>query len=162
MILPGEFKLTSEYAADIIGVTDKVVILIQEALNICKNQTDVNLADYRMEELIGGLRLTGNTLYNSVNFSDNYLINLVANMAEKIKIQYGISFDQFLEEQYLEINQVLYEKMPIFAINNPTERFGDKYARWSDIDSNIDSINLSMHSNTRMTWSFIGATNTDI
>lgn len=162
MILPGEFKLTSEYAADIIGVTDKVVILIQDALDICRNKTDVNLADYRMEELIGGLRLTGNTLYNSVNFGDNYLINLIATMAEKIKIQYGISFDQFLEEQYLEINQVLYEKMAVFAANNPTERFGDKYARWSDIDTNIDSINIASYSGIKMTWSFIGATNTDI
>jgi len=50
MILPGEFKLTSEYAADIIGVTDKVVILIQDAIDVCKNRTDVNLKDYRIEE----------------------------------------------------------------------------------------------------------------
>lgn len=162
MILPGEFKLTSEYAADIVGVTDKVVILIQEALEVCKNNTDVNQKDYRMEELIGGLRLTGNTLYNSVDSGNNYVLNLVVTMAERIKIQYGISFDQFLEEQYIDFSKVIYERMPVFAKNNPTTRLGDKYARWSDIDTPINDIQLSIYSNTRMTWSFIGANNSDI
>lgn len=161
MILPGEFKLTSEYAADIIGVTDKVVILMQDALDICKNRTDVNLQDYRMEELIGGLKLSGNTFYNSVNTGNNYLINLVSTMAEKIKSQYQISFDQFLEEQYIEFSQIVYDKMTVFAKNNPTERLGDKYARWSDIDTPINEINLAIYSNVKMKWSFIGANNND-
>lgn len=159
MILPGEFKLTSNYISDIIASSDDVVLLFQQALDISRNKTDVQQKDFRFEELVGGIRLSANTIYNSIDQTGVYSLNLFVSMANRIKEQYGITIDQFLEEQFLEISKSIYDRLIIFAKQNPTERFGDKYARWQDIDVKINEMNISKYSNTKMYWSFIGATN---
>lgn len=159
MILPGEFKLTSNYISDIIASSDDVVLLFQQALDISRNKTDVQQKDFRFEELVGGIRLSANTIYNSIDQTGVYSLNLFVSMANRIKEQYGITIDQFLEEQFLEISKSIYDRLIIFAKQNPTERFGDKYARWQDIDIKINEMNISKYSNTKMYWSFIGATN---
>lgn len=159
MILPGEFKLTSNYISDIIASSDDVVLLFQQALDMSRNKTDVQQKDFRFEELVGGIRLSANTIYNSIDQTGVYSLNLFVSMANRIKEQYGITIDQFLEEQFLEISKSIYDRLIIFAKQNPTERFGDKYARWQDIDVKINEMNISKYSNTKMYWSFIGATN---
>lgn len=159
MILPGEFKLTSNYISDIISSSDEVVLFFQQAIDIAVNKSNVQQKDFRFEELIGGMRLSANTMYNSIDQNGVYALNLFVSMANRIKNQYGITLDQFLEEQFIEISKNIYDRIEIFAKQNPTERFGDKYARWQDIDVKINEMNISKYSNLKMYWSFIGATN---
>lgn len=161
MILPGEFKLTSEYIASIIASSDDVTILLEKAIDICKEKTNVQQKDYRFEELVAGMSLSARTFYNTTQQNGSYSLNLFVSMANRIKSQYKITIDQFLEEQFIEINEKIYELLPIFAKQNYTLRFGEKYARWKDIDIPINQMNISKYSGTKMTWSFIGATNTD-
>lgn len=159
MILPGEFKLTSNYISDIISSSDEVVLFFQQAIDIAVNKSNVQQKDFRFEELVGGMRLSANTMYNSIDQTGVYALNLFVSMANRIKTQYGITLDQFLEEQFIEIGKNIYDRIEIFAKQNPTERFGDKYARWQDIDIKINEMNISKYSNLKMYWSFIGATN---
>lgn len=161
MILPGEYKLTSDYVADIVYSSSKVVNLMNKALILCKEETNSNVFNYRFEELVAGIRLSGNTMQNSSQINNNYSLNLFFLMTERIKKQYNISLDQFLEEQFIELNKDLYDSLTSFSQNNPTARLGSKYARWQDIDVNINEIHTSKYSNVKMNWSFIGALNTD-
>ena len=161
MILPGEFKLTCECISRIIDSSEETVVLLEKAKDICQEKTDVQKDDYRFRELVAGLSISAKSFYAITEQGGTYSINLFTSMADRIKNQYKITIDQFLEEQFIEINEILYNLLPVFAQQNPTSRLGDKSARWKDIEVPINEMSISKYSKVRMKWSFIGAINTD-
>jgi hypothetical protein len=82
-------------------------------------------------------------------------------MSEYVKKQYGITLDQFLEEQYLEFDSYIYSKIPEFTKINTITHLGNKRATWSEINDYIDQIDTAKYSGVKMTWDFIGAKNDD-
>jgi hypothetical protein len=159
VIRPGEFRLTVDYLESIVDSSDKITYILQDCRIIASTKMDAQIDDYRYKQMIAGFKLSQKSFWDSSNTYSVFYIQLVVNMVNLIKKQYGITFDQFLEEQYVDFSSLLYSKIPDFAESNSTNRLGFKRATWADIDKEINDINLSLYSYTRMSWDFIGSTN---
>jgi hypothetical protein len=111
--------------------------------------------------MLGGIKLSQKSFWDSANMYSIFNIQLLIDMSQYVKQQYGITLEEFLEEQYLDFDAYIYEKIPEFAKLNPITRFGTRRSTWADIDDLINEIELSKYSNIKMTWDFIGAKNDD-
>lgn len=161
MIKPGEFRFTVDQTELLIEASDKVAYILEDCKDIAINKIEVQKNDFRYTEMIAGFKLSQKTFWDSANTYFSFYLQLVTGMITLIKKQYGITFDQFLEEQYLEFSSIIYERLPDFKLENPTNRIGNKRAKWNEIDFPINEMHLSKYSNTRMVWNFIGAKNDD-
>lgn len=159
MIKPGELRYTLDQLENIFSSSEKISYILQECIDNSLNNAELRFQDFRYTSMIGGFKLSQKSFWDSANSYSSFNLQIAVNMVSLVKKQYGISLDQFLEEQFLDFSEFIYEKMPEFKIENPTSRLGNKRATWSDIDVNINELQNSKYSNIRMTWGFIGARN---
>lgn len=161
MIKPGEYKYTVDLIYAILYSSERVAYVLEDCKDIIKSKMTAQSADYRYTEMLGGMKLSQKSFWDSANTYSVFTIQLLISMSEYIKKEYGITLEEFLEEQYLEFNSYIYDKIPEFAKLNPITRFGEKRATWSEIDDYINEIDIAKHSGVKMTWDFIGAKNDD-
>ena len=161
MIKPGEFRFTVDQLDAIIYSSNRVAYIFEDCKEIASQKMVVQKDEYRYNQMIGGFKLSQKSFWDSANTYSVFYLQLISNMVVRIKNQYNITFDQFLEEQFIEFSPLLYSQMQDFQAENPTTRLGNKRATWSEIDAIVSELNTSKYSNIRMTWNFIGSKNDD-
>lgn len=161
MIKPGEYRYTIDLINTILYSSERVAYVLEDCKDIIKNKMTAQVSDYRYTEMLGGMKLSQKSFWDSANMYSIFTIQLLIDMSEYVKKQYGITLDQFLEEQYLEFDSYIYSKIPEFTKINIITHLGNKRATWSEINDYIDQIDTAKYSGVKMTWDFIGAKNDD-
>jgi hypothetical protein len=157
MIKPGEYKIITNIIGDTLSSTKGAASHVLNIANILLQTDTLKQA----QTFLGVYSSTSNTYNTLMQTTETYPRSLkeIVNILNShvIKRYKNKNIDEFLEENFLEVN----EEFSIISntLGYNITKIGDMAARWSDIDVPIDEIGSGENADINLTWDFIGGTN---
>jgi len=157
MIKPGEYKIVSNLIDDGLFSTKKAAYHLIDIFNTLSKTDTLQLA-----QSYSRITTTTSATYSLIiddvitypSSLTSYVIAIHRHIYKKYKLK---SIDNLLEESQIEVGQSFADLCNKLGYN--VTRVGLMSARWKDIDSKIDEINVGKYSGLELTWDFIGGTN---